>query len=277
MKKFIKHEDVPRWYHLFWNRKTGSLCIKIHRFFLDNCEYKNFEPYFRGLCDKPSFLPFFDKCEPRLGRQFFGINDSISLVEEDEEWMIYRIKIPNIVHRGNFVFRLCNEVCYSLAILFSALQFPVEQEVGCKDDLQLFTLTSISEVGEHGHSVGGYGSPEFLRFLESFSSSCEDQVDLPSVVKVMRKAHSLIYGKVQNFDRFACIVRKGQFIIDCPGDACQIHSESDEQFGSDIGNDITCHNLDSSMQQLTLLSGIGEIASLYDDWRALKLGENCRI
>lgn len=297
--KFIKHEDIPRWYHLFWDREKEGLYIKISKFFLKNCKDKDFEPYFRGLYDKPSFLPLFDKYETRLGQQFFGINDSISLVAQDEEWMAYQIKIPTFVHYSNFVCRSCggtgkrqlehcyneecgrcrgnkteklpdhikiDEVCYSLSVFLHALWFPIEEGDVNTPYKQLFTITSFSKVGSQGHSVGGYCSPEFLRFLESYSTSYDNEVILPSVTEVMMKVHRIMYGEVEIFDRFACLTRGGQIILDCPGNACQIHFDSGREVGSGRGNNITCHNLDTGMQQLMLLAGLGGIASLYNDW-----------
>jgi hypothetical protein len=96
---------VPRWYHLFWDRESEALCIRVHRFFLDNCEYKNFESYFKGLYDNPSYLPLFDRYEPRLGQEFFGINDSIKLIDQDDDWLTYQVKIPSVIQKTNVACR----------------------------------------------------------------------------------------------------------------------------------------------------------------------------
>ncbi|HEY1036974.1 MAG TPA: hypothetical protein VGE62_00140 [Candidatus Paceibacterota bacterium] len=294
--KTIEYEDIPRWYHLFWDRQAEGLFIRVHRFFLEKSEFKNWGPYFKGWDEKPSFLPLFDRCEPRLGQAFFGINDSIALVAQDAEWLTYRIKIPRVCFKSNSICARClgkgkrdfygdvcyscdgkgtdtfldsmqiDEVCYSLAVFLTALKFPLKD---CDVDTphkQLFTVTSMAKATSHGHSVGGYASPEFLRFLESLSMSYDDWVNLPSAVEVMKMVHCRLFGKVHAFDRFACYTRGGQIILDCPGDACQIHTEPDRRIGCGQGVGITCHNLDSAMQQLMLLAGMGEVTSLYDDW-----------
>lgn len=301
MRKFIMQQDIPRWYHLFWDRESRGLMIRVHRFFLENHEFKDYKPYFKGLYDKPRYLPLFDRYESRLGQQFFGINDSISLVERDDEWMTYQIKIPSVIHKSNFVCTRCegmgkrqpleiyyedcyscdgtgkektldyvqiSEVCFSLSIFLRALEFPLDDKDIETPYKQLFTLISISEAKAHGHSVGGYASPEFERFLESFSTSPEDYVEFQSVACVMKEVHERMFCGPSKFTRFGCYTRGGQVVLDCPGDACQIHTEGNRSVGSRRGEGITCHNLDNSMEQLMLLSGMAEISSLYDDWFA---------
>lgn len=297
--KFIMHEDVPRWYHLFWDRVKNGLFIRIHRFFLENCEYKNFEPFFKGLIDKSSYLPLFDKYESRLAQLSFGINDSIVQVGQEEGgWVTYQINLPSVIYKSNFACGRCggtgkrlplekynercydcsgsgfeiyrdyikiDEVCFSLSMLLRALEFPTENGDVDTKEKQLFTLSSCCIHEAHGHSVGGYASPEFIRFLESFSTSYEENVNFPSVVETMRHTHLQLYGEVGKYDRFGCYTRGGQIVLDCPGDACQIHTEMSRTIGDKRGEGITCHNLDTAMQQLTLLSGMGEISSLYDE------------
>lgn len=302
--KFIQYEDVPRWYHLYWGRKSQGLFICISRFFLENCKHRNYEPYFTDFCNSPRYLPLLDRCEPILGQAYFGINDSITLVEQDNHCMTYRIKIPSIVRKSNFACMRCegtgkrqpedlwngeecnecqgektrrvsdyiqiDEVCASLAVFMRAIDTPLEIADPCMSQKQLFVLKSMAKADRNGHAVGGEVSPEFLRFLESFSTTYEKQVSLLSVKEVIKKVHSLIYGKVNEHDRFSCLTRAGQFILYCPGNACQLFSESERKAGSKRGDSMNCHNLDTAMQQLMLLSGMAELSSLYDDWAAGK-------
>lgn len=64
---------------------------------------------------------------------------------------------------------------------------------------------------------------------------------------------------------FRCYTRAGQFILSCPGNACEIHTENNQRRAGEGGDGITCHNLDSGVQQLTLLSGMGALSTLYDN------------
>lgn len=304
MKKLFIDEDVPRWYHLFWDREREGLCIRIHRFYMENCEYKDFQPYFSEFVEKPNYLPLFDKYESRLAQSFFGINDSITLVDQCDEWMTYQIKIPPTVYQSRFVCQDCEgtgkrqpeeffddvciscsgektaryldhiqieETCFSLSMLFKALSFSCGDTAVPTSSKQLFTLTSLTKYEKGGHAVGGYASPEFVRFLESFSVSYDNLIRFPSVVEVMKKVKTRMRSKERN-ERFACYTRGGQITLDCPGNACYLATEGGRKVGNGRGAEITCHNLDGATQQLMLLCGLAEVMSLYDDW--LKARQN---
>lgn len=298
MKKLLIQEDLPRWYHLFWDRRKEGLCIRIHRFFLENCEFTDFHTHLSEFTERSSYLPLFDTCESRLAQPFFGINDSISLCDQDEEWMTYRIKIPQTILTSNFVCQYCegtgkrkpedlynevcysckgektaryldhiqiDEVCFSLSVLFKVLSFSCGDSDVPTVSKQLFELASLTQVGKCSHSVGGYTSPEFMRFLESFSVSYDNLIHFPTATEVMKKVNVLMGSRERN-NRFACYTRGGQIILDCPGNACYLSTEGNRRIGSGNGGEISCHNLDGATQQLMLLCGLGEVASLYDDW-----------
>ncbi len=173
--KFLKYEDVPRWYHLFWDNESKQLLIRIHRFFLENCEFKNFEPYFANVESVLDFLPLFESYEPRLGQGRFGLNDSIILVAQDSDWMTYRVKLPTVLQITGMTCKSCEgtgkrrpdwkdwedpcedcdgtkmesfnwfgevqEVCFSLQILLNALALPIDTNI-LTDKKQLFTMTT---------------------------------------------------------------------------------------------------------------------------------------
>lgn len=299
--KFLMQEDIPRWYHFFWNSEKQGLFIRVHRFFFANCQHKNLEPYFSKIGDYLDYLPLFDSYEPRVGESRFGVNDSIILVAEDENWLTYQVKIPCILGNSKMACQHCDgtgrryiddpeceepclschgsktkevhnykevkEVCFSLAIFLNALEFPIDQDV-VTPEKQVFIVTSNCIRGSHGHSVGGYASPEFMRFLESFSKSDDESVKLESVEDVMKAVYTRLFGKLADYHRFGfrCYTRGGQVVLSCPGDACEIHTEHNRRVGSDYGEGITCHNLDSGVQQLTLLSGLGMLSSMCDAW-----------
>ncbi|MCF7865142.1 MAG: hypothetical protein K9M11_01365 [Candidatus Pacebacteria bacterium] len=133
----------------------------------------------------------------------------------------------------------------------------------------MFTITSLTNVGRDGHAVGGYTSPEFIRFMESFITSQNKEFRFPSVVTVMRSVQSRLRSKDRT-DRFACYTRVGQTHFDCPGNACHLSIEWSRIIGYTSGGEISCHNLDGATQQLMLLCGLAELASLYDEWIAGK-------
>lgn len=216
-------------------------------------------------------------------------------VDGDSEWLTYQIKIPLVIQKTGMVCRHCegrgesefnrgvcsycegektesfyvyreiHEVCFSLQILLNALAYPIDMDVPTPLK-QLFTITSCCSQQSQGHSVGGYASHELVRFLQSFSDSWDVQVELSTLIAAMKEAHRVMHGRLKNYHdhSFFAFTRGGQFIISCPGNACEIHTEASQTVCDGHGDGITCHNLDSGIQQLTLLAGLGALTSLYN-------------
>ena len=297
--KFLKNVDVPRWYSLYWDFEKSGLFIKIHTFFLEHTEFKNWEPYFSDVETRFSYEPLFDSYVPNLGRERFGLNNSITLVHSNENWLTYKIGLPSVnlitgracpkceatgkrypedtksdeicmycdgtKNESLLVFREIRMVCYSLRILLTALSIQLEIDIPTSE-FQLFTIESSTGVGPHAHSVGGYMSPKMISFLETFSDSYDKRIHLPEIEKVMSLAHQQIHGEIKDYDKrsFRCYTRGGQIVLSCPGDACEIHNEINRAPLDGMGNDILCHNLDNPIQQLTLLSGLSALSTMFD-------------
>lgn len=88
---------------------------------------------------------------------------------------------------------------------------------------------------------------------------------LPLVRNAAMDAYSKMDGRkpdVFNEYHFRTILQKGRLIMDCPGDACGVYPN--EWVEEDNGYKFACHNVDSPMQQLTLLAGL---AALHDEAR----------
>ncbi len=294
--KFIQLEDIPRWFHFFWDFKRSRLCIKIHTFFVQNTDHKNWEPFFKDVFTWPDWEPLFESYESELGKKTFGINDSIVLISKDDNWLTYRVKIPVLLHKTGMVCKECvgtgkrqpqelyddicffcqgkkveilrvhrelHRICYSLAVLFNALFRPTEVDTP-SDEKQLFTLRSVCERDRSGHSVGGHVSPTLMNYLEGVCPSEEKLSYLVEISKVMKHVDRVMNKKSHKYDRFECYINGGQIVFTCPGDACEIHTERSKKIGDRRGEGITCHNLDTSLQQLTLLSGLAALSSMYD-------------
>jgi len=290
--KLLQYEDIPRWYSLFWDFKNSKLCLKIHKAFLENEEFKDYSPYFQNIEQKFDWSPLFDTWEPLLGKRTFGINDSITLVNEDDAWLTYQIKIPQAFkktcsicsgtgkpygddasYRDNcrecngskkeirILFDEIHRTCFSLSILLTALAFSPDIEIKT-DSKQLFTITTICQSGPHGHSAGGVASPTLLSFLNVFSKEDYLQVKV-KVFEAMNFVHEALFGRPDSSDsRF--FVDGKHFALSCLGDACEIHTDPIGGTEDMEGADITCHNLDAGIQQLTLLSGLAVLTTLCD-------------
>ena len=81
----------------------------------------------------------------------------------------------------------------------------------------------------------------------------------------MKYVYCRLLGKEKDYGRYSCYTRGGQVLLSCPGDATEIHTEDSRKIGDGTGEGITCHNLDSGIQQLTLLTGLSMLSTMYDE------------
>ncbi|HZS42784.1 MAG TPA: hypothetical protein VFA52_01050 [Candidatus Paceibacterota bacterium] len=262
--------DIPRWFNLLWDFKKNGLFIQIHRpsiAFLDH--YQDCTPLFRNVEDQFGFLPLFEKCECRLGEESFGINNAITLSETIGDWLSYRIKLPRFDYREQYSRSEIAKVCFTLQVLLFALERPPLKELGQKET-QLFTLGTCATADRHGHATGGHASPALVKFIEQQSDSYEKPMAFEPGIRAMKKAYATIHGKVESFNRnqFRSFFRGGQVLFACPGDACELHTDykgSIREMGDGYGTEIISHNLDGAHQQLTLLSGLGALTTVFDE------------
>lgn len=100
------------------------------------------------------------------------------------------------------------------------------------------------------HTIFGQVSAEIRKGLDSI-----DQHDLDQVAKDMRRAWTATTTRrlKRCSDRCYVNVHDARFEIGCFGDACDlsIYPDSDPMF--------SCHNLDTSFQQATLLAGLASL------------------
>ena len=138
---------------------------------------------------------------------------------------------------------------------------------------QLITVCTITQKKADGGSLFGEFSKAIVSWMKSIG--CEESF-LNSLKMVTTKAYGKMYGckldKIEVFDAydFKMMIKNGRLIMDCPGDACGLHPSED--YGGEkeeTGYKFSCHNVDSPMQQLTLLAGL---AALHDEARRAGVG-----
>jgi hypothetical protein len=102
--------------------------------------------------------------------------------------------------------------------------------------------------------------------LETFSDSYDKQIHLPEIEKAMSLAHEQICGEIRNYDLHSirCYTRGGHIVFSCPGNACYIQSEMRPKPLNGESGEIYSHNLDGSIQQLTLLTGLSAFSTMFD-------------
>lgn len=283
--KYIVRESVPCWYELIW-RETKGMILRIHTEFVNGVALiPNNAPIVEHIMNDKGFG--FRESSFVFG-QDMGFNKALPFVGEQNGFLEYTIPTP-LVRKptgkacrsckgtgdgGAYTDRSCfycngerEEVIYdysdayavsaSLGLLFAFMRFP-EVETTCSlPQLMLIETVTIRE--NHGGSLYGEFSKDLVRFLRSLAQPCE----IKSMVSVMQAVWEKMDGRMQGFyeHSFRSHLRdSGRLIVDCPGDACGLHPDMHYSGGND-GYKFNCHNTDTMMQQLVLLSALAELQS----------------
>lgn len=117
-----------------------------------------------------------------------------------------------------------------------------------------------------GHMIGGYAYPAMRVWLSRVAESGIDD-PLASVREAMRLTYLSLdeeYGERLADMCNARLHESGRFLLECPGNACDvaIYPDNDYGAGREGPTTISCHNLDWSRQQLTLLAGLAALHQL---------------
>jgi hypothetical protein len=206
---------------------------------------------------------------PEEFRGKFGYGYCCALELEDDE---VRFVFP-------LVRELAHEIVLTLHALFRAFwSFEGQMErVGesvSSNHLQLMMLTTRCELNSPagwGHMVNGFMYPALTTYLARLESDDQRQaleksvtLALTQTALALQPQQDMSKRDTRKYIEDYCGVRiesDGRFIMGCPGDACDIAIYPDSYYGPDEISNLGCHNLDTSIQQLILLSGL---AALHD-------------
>ena len=147
----------------------------------------------------------------------------------------------------------------SLAILFDLLQFP--EYTTSSPVPQLAVLQSgVNSNGMHGAPLGGEFSIPVRKWLASLGEHTSISEMTESMRTAYRKMFPFRFRYYHEHDFHASVdYHNGWLNISCPGNACGLNPTRIED--GDKGYKFSCHNLDTPMQQITLLAGL---AALHD-------------
>lgn len=118
-----------------------------------------------------------------------------------------------------------------------------------------------------GHAVHGSVFPAFRRWLTLTAEKMDENSSISEAEATMRTVYNYLghpLGMGFNDQCRARLYTDGRFILECPGDACDVAIYPDSDYGaeSDIPTPFSCHNLDHAWQQLILLSGLAVLHEL---------------
>jgi len=114
----------------------------------------------------------------------------------------------------------------------------------------------------HAHSAGGYVSSIIVTGLCEYADG--ETVSVPKeVMKAMHTAWKALTPSDMHrwvSECRGCITSDGRFMLQCLGNACDLSIYPDQMYtDGNVSVAFACHNVDSAMQQLTLLAGFASL------------------
>lgn len=251
---------IPAWYEIGIYEKT-TLVINIHAKVLslfdmlksDSPIVKHYEKEF----DLPSFIM------PTAERWGFG--EVIQRVPNESGWVSYHCPLPIYKKHGE---RNRSDkgtaatVRTTLSILFGLLDFCPEEDTEYRVSQLVIIDGFLVQNDLHGGSLSATITPAMTPFLSSPSVE-----SLRSIQDSMRTAYEHMWQERKHSKLFTNDFRvhyqePTKIHLTVPGDACGLDPAFGDYDGASYGYRLVPHNVDSGMQQLSLLMGLARLHEL---------------
>jgi len=282
--KMITHERVPCWYELSWNEGLRILIVRVHENFL-----KKMRKMAIGNAIAVSFAKEFGfkkfENDPMKDFGFEGVlhNKGVS-----DGFMEYSILIPKVKIKTEENCHHCqgsgkrdqfpDEAClscngdgkerdydytaaYAISASLTLLFIILDDDADTGADVpQLLTVRTMCVREAHGGSMSGSYSVDFVEWLSGF----KENQSIPEMEKAMMLAYErMMTLRFESRASFRAFINddRGWLNVSIPGDACGLNPSYSMRCHENEGYDFSCHNVDTAVQQLTLLCGL---AALHD-------------
>jgi hypothetical protein len=178
----------------------------------------------------------------------------------------YACKGRGKVFDSTFDWKPFHAICATLRVLFGVLCFGIEKDKLTLCPLpQLLTIESYIDKEWPSAPLGGTYSRVLVEWLATLvSSNSQAWVNLMPLQDAMERTWRKAQGHFNDLDRmqiWAMVRKNGWFSINCPGDRTGLIMENN-RYSHIEGSRFYDHNLDTCIQQLTLLSGLGALCDL---------------
>jgi hypothetical protein len=143
--------------------------------------------------------------------------------------------------------------------------------------LELMTVAEHNREGGYGHAVGGWLSEDVLKWLKEYAAAHQEPLGIitnaaplhPAIISAMQSTAQAIQTDpksgyiVSSRSIYGWIRDSGAFTLNCAGDACDLSVYPDKWLEEGCERvEMGCHNLDTAVQQLTLLAGLAKLLEL---------------
>lgn len=272
VKTLIYEKHIPCWFELSWlpelplRRKTPTIILRIHN-------------------DLRSMFPS-GGIVPTIQEEFDFLQKNGALLKSLEGFTNFVIPLPKVKKSTGLPCEECdgtgkryedmdcfscdgsgdsmeldfaeiNPICEKLSSLTTFLYYPPEQDTHT-DSPQLLSVETMFKEEMDGAALCGEYSAPLVDWLSSLGTIRTELVEMVEAMKVAY-THMASSAHCSDFD-FQAVVEnnKGWLNVSCPGNRCGLNPGSDG-WNHGEGYKFSSHNVDSPIQQLTLLAGLAAL------------------
>lgn len=232
----IIYRDLPCWYELSFDPTRPAILLRLHNDYISNAlVMSDRTPIVDHLAQKLKLGHFSGDYNGDLGfngalRNQRKVGDFTEYVVDPQQPFAASASLTAL----GVLLDKCNEDTSS--------QMP-----------QLLTVKTETRYGMFGGSLSAKISNPFRMWLSSYSG----RNTMPEALRSMMLAYGQMVG-LHSPDKFYFETRLGEnggLILNCPGNACGI-LPAYNSMSEGRGYELTCHNVDNYVQQLTLIAGL---------------------
>ncbi len=202
---------------------------------------------------------------PQTSDREWGFGPVISQIERNNsDWITFRSSMPKSEGEYKMDWDKLRALSATLAIFFDYLNGvePADSNIPHLATIRLSLRSRSTHM--HGAPISVRVEPALARWAQNNTNTKNEG----AVLKTMKEAYYRMTGekkrKYEDLDFRVNINPPRKILLDCPGDACGLgfnYGTSIEK-GPDASYDLTPHNTDSPIQQITLLAGVAKIVSI---------------
>ncbi len=248
--KIIAGEDISCWSKLSWQAEPAAILLRIHKDVVSNIQMiPEHIPIVQDLMKEFGFKNFSGGFEKSL-----GFEDSFLMTENKGDFVEFVGKIPEIKKIGKAVFK---QAAYALSASFTVLS-PILPSRTSAPFCQLIAVNTMTRMDMEGGSLDGAFSIPLVKWLGSLPNH-----EVSEIVQAMQIAYNCMSDSKLDlrFEFRAWVCEGGWFTVSCPGNACGFGPEDGAEYKIEqgFGYEFESHNVDTPMQQITLLAGLAAL------------------
>ncbi len=261
--KFPIRDTIPAWYELDVERdRNDTLIIRIHNAAMEELErITDSSPIVMEYREGLHLPEFIGHTSGRLG--FGGVFCKIPC--EQNGWFAFRATLPVIKKspRQDPEWTSPNALRATLDIIFIVLSL-FDGDTGWHLPQLMVVEGMLIVEGMHGGSLSVTLTPDMIQFL----AKQPDDQDLKKVINAMGRADAFMWqekweNEAYHSTQYRAVCRQPKWInLSVPGDACGLDPSDYYDKSLERGYKLSPHNVDSGLQQLSLLMGLAKLHSL---------------